>query len=82
MLMIISKIVVFWLYNYCQPFFSGIKIKSGFIVLMCFMIVDCASQYGSPNIHDQHRDMRMDIDNMSYEVIIFVSCVIINDIAV
>lgn len=38
------------------------------------MIVDCASQYGSPNIYDQHRDMRMDIDNMSYEVIIFVSC--------
>lgn len=38
-------------------------------------------EYGSPNIHDQHRDMRMDIDNMSYEVIIFVSCVIINNIA-
>lgn len=34
------------------------------------MVVERASLYGSRNIHDQHRDMRMDIDNMSYEVII------------
>ena len=32
-----------------------------------FMIVDRASGYGSRNMLDQHRDMRMDIDNMSYE---------------
>ncbi|KAF7818599.1 putative E3 ubiquitin-protein ligase RHG1A isoform X1 [Senna tora] len=32
-----------------------------------FMIVDRASLYGSRNMLDQHRDMRMDIDNMSYE---------------
>ncbi|XP_061350547.1 probable E3 ubiquitin-protein ligase RHG1A [Gastrolobium bilobum] len=32
-----------------------------------FMIVDRASLYGSRNVLDQHRDMRMDIDNMSYE---------------
>nr|CAA70734.1 RING-finger protein [Lotus japonicus]CAA85321.1 protein containing C-terminal RING-finger [Lotus japonicus] len=32
-----------------------------------FMIVDRASMYGSRNMLDQHRDMRMDIDNMSYE---------------
>ncbi|KAL2323273.1 hypothetical protein Fmac_027652 [Flemingia macrophylla] len=32
-----------------------------------FMIVDRNSLYGSRNILDQHRDMRMDIDNMSYE---------------
>lgn len=33
-----------------------------------FMIVERASLYGSRNILDQHRDMRMDVDNMSYEV--------------
>ncbi|XP_061345717.1 probable E3 ubiquitin-protein ligase HIP1 [Gastrolobium bilobum] len=32
-----------------------------------FMIVERASLYGSRNVNDQHRDMRMDIDNMSYE---------------
>ncbi|CAK8543830.1 unnamed protein product [Lathyrus sativus] len=32
-----------------------------------FMIVERASLYGSRNILDQHRDMRMDVDNMSYE---------------
>lgn len=32
-----------------------------------FMVVDRAPPYGSRNMIDQHRDMRMDIDNMSYE---------------
>ncbi|KAK7279365.1 hypothetical protein RJT34_24415 [Clitoria ternatea] len=32
-----------------------------------FMIVGRTSLYGSRNMPDQHRDMRMDIDNMSYE---------------
>ncbi|MED6160992.1 hypothetical protein PIB30_056494 [Stylosanthes scabra] len=32
-----------------------------------FMIVERAALYGPRNMHDQHRDMRMDIDNMSYE---------------
>ncbi|XP_028775971.1 probable E3 ubiquitin-protein ligase RHG1A isoform X1 [Neltuma alba] len=32
-----------------------------------FMVVDRAPFYGSRNMIDQHRDMRMDIDNMSYE---------------
>ncbi|KAI4349171.1 hypothetical protein L6164_009800 [Bauhinia variegata] len=32
-----------------------------------FMIVDRTSIYGSRNMLDQHREMRMDIDNMSYE---------------
>ncbi|XP_073221901.1 uncharacterized protein [Cicer arietinum] len=32
-----------------------------------FMIVERASLYGSRNMLDQHRDMRLDIDNMSYE---------------
>lgn len=35
-----------------------------------FMIVDRSALYGSRNTVDQHRDMRLDVDNMSYEVII------------
>ncbi|KAK6942828.1 Zinc finger, RING-type [Dillenia turbinata] len=31
------------------------------------MIVDRSSLYGSRGLFDQHRDMRLDIDNMSYE---------------
>jgi len=34
------------------------------------MIVERASLSGSRNMLDQHREMRMDIDNMSYEVAI------------
>ncbi|GFY93341.1 RING/U-box superfamily protein [Actinidia rufa] len=30
-------------------------------------IVDRSALYGSRNLYDQHRDMRLDIDNMSYE---------------
>lgn len=41
------------------------------------MIVDRTSLYGR-NMIDQHRDMRMDIDNMSYEVTIVVSLLTIN----
>lgn len=37
------------------------------------MIVDCGSPYGSRSMADQHRDMRMDIDSMSYEVILIDS---------
>lgn len=33
------------------------------------MIVDRSAMYGSRNMFDQHRDMRLDIDNMGYEVI-------------
>ncbi|PQQ21071.1 uncharacterized protein Pyn_20982 [Prunus yedoensis var. nudiflora] len=32
-----------------------------------FMIVDRPALYGSRNMFDNHRDMRLDIDNMSYE---------------
>ena len=31
------------------------------------MVIDL-SLYGSRNFSDQHRDMRLDVDNMSYEV--------------
>ena len=34
------------------------------------MIVDRSAFYGSRNMLDQHREMRLDVDNMSYEVII------------
>ena len=43
------------------------------ICLQGFVIVDRALQYGTRSMVDQHRDMRMDIDNMSYEVIIIDS---------
>jgi len=33
------------------------------------MIVDQSSLYGSRSLFDQHRDMRLDVDNMSYEVV-------------
>ena len=42
------------------------------ITLQGFMIVDRSALYGSRNMLDQHRDMRLDIDNMSYEVIYWV----------
>ncbi|GLT89756.1 hypothetical protein SLE2022_077280 [Rubroshorea leprosula] len=32
-----------------------------------FMVVDRPAAYGSRNMLDQHRDMRLDIDNMTYE---------------
>ncbi|XP_022767371.1 uncharacterized protein LOC111311857 [Durio zibethinus] len=32
-----------------------------------FMIVDRSAYYGSRNMFDQHRDMRLDTDNMTYE---------------
>ncbi|MBA0684435.1 hypothetical protein Goari_026021 [Gossypium aridum] len=32
-----------------------------------FMIVDRSAFYGSRNMFDQHREMRLDIDNMTYE---------------
>lgn len=32
------------------------------------MIVDQSSYYGSRNAFDQHRNMRLDVDDMSYEV--------------
>ncbi|KAM7263275.1 hypothetical protein ACFE04_000958 [Oxalis oulophora] len=32
-----------------------------------FMVVERAGIYGSRNILDQHRDMRLDVDNMTYE---------------
>lgn len=51
----------------------GVYDSSLCIVLQGFMIVDRTSLYGSRNMLDQHRDMRMDIDNMGYEVIIIVS---------
>lgn len=33
-----------------------------------FMAVDHQQHYGSRNMHDHHRDLRLDIDDMTYEV--------------
>lgn len=33
------------------------------------MILDQSVLFGVADIHDRHRDMRLDVDNMSYEVI-------------
>lgn len=43
------------------------------IVFQGFMVVDRSALYGSRNVLDQHRDMRLDIDSMSYEVSIAVT---------
>lgn len=32
------------------------------------MILDQSVLFGVADIHDRHRDMRLDVDNMSYEV--------------
>ncbi|CAH8387353.1 unnamed protein product [Eruca vesicaria subsp. sativa] len=32
-----------------------------------FMVVDHQPHYGSRNMHDHHRDMRLDVDDMTYE---------------
>lgn len=32
------------------------------------MILDQSVFFGMADIHDRHRDMRLDVDNMSYEV--------------
>lgn len=39
-----------------------------FIVWQDVMVLDQSVFYGMAGIHDRHRDMRLDIDNMSYEV--------------
>ena len=33
------------------------------------MILDQSVFFGVADMHDRHRDMRLDVDNMSYEVI-------------
>lgn len=37
--------------------------------LQALLMGDGSNIYGSRNLFDQYRDMRLDIDNMSYEVI-------------
>lgn len=32
-------------------------------------ILDQSAFFGGGDLHDRHRDMRLDVDNMSYEVI-------------
>ena len=42
------------------------------------MILDQSVFLGVADIHDRHRDMRLDVDNMSYEVVsIFLASTIL-----
>ncbi|GAB2300578.1 hypothetical protein Dimus_038626 [Dionaea muscipula] len=58
-----------------RPRFSAERYRSLSVVPMGhvrltpegLMVVDRSSLYASRNLSDQHRDMRLDIDNMSYE---------------
>lgn len=38
------------------------------VYLQSFMVMDRSTLYGSRSMFDQHRDMRLDVDNMTYEV--------------
>lgn len=60
-----------YLWNNCFSFWTIITcwMPESIITLQGFMIVDRSALYGSRNMFDQHREMRLDIDNMSYEVI-------------
>ena len=43
------------------------------------MILDQSVFFGVANVHDRHRDMRLDVDNMSYEVVsIFLTSTILS----
>ena len=42
-----------------------------FASLQALMMLDQPYLYGSRNLSDQHRDMRLDVDGMSYEVSVF-----------
>lgn len=35
-------------------------------------MLDQSVLFGVPDLHDRHRDMRLDVDNMSYEVILLL----------
>lgn len=38
------------------------------LIFQDVMILDQSVFFGMADIHDRHRDMRVDVDNMSYEV--------------
>lgn len=62
------------LFHFLSLSFIG-QSSSFLVILQGFMIVD-RTLYGSRSMLDQHRDMRLDIDNMTYEVIIIVQVLI------
>ena len=51
-----------------QHFVNGIKFEQIKILWQDLMLLDQSVFFGIADIHDRHRDMRLDIDNMSYEV--------------
>ena len=40
----------------------------GMVTSQDYMLFDPLIYHGMAEMHDQHRDMRLDVDNMSYEV--------------
>ncbi|CAH2058937.1 unnamed protein product [Thlaspi arvense] len=53
-------------YERFQPPFDEVALHERFSS-QGFMVVDRQQHYGSRNMLDHHRDMRLDIDNMTYE---------------
>ncbi|KAF8110592.1 hypothetical protein N665_0081s0025 [Sinapis alba] len=53
-------------YERFQPPFDEVALHERFSS-QGFMVVDHQPHYGSRNMHDHHRDMRLDIDDMTYE---------------
>ena len=51
-----------------QQFLNGIKFEQIKMLWQDLMLLDQSVFFGIADIHDRHRDMRLDIDNMSYEV--------------
>lgn len=68
--------------KYSSMFIIVTQIRTFLFNLQGFMIVDRSPLYGSRGMLDQHRDMRLDIDNMTYEVIITFQCLLHFDLFV
>lgn len=68
--------------KYSSMFIIVAQIRTFLFNLQGFMIVDRSPLYGSRGMLDQHRDMRLDIDNMTYEVIITFQCLLHFDLFV
>lgn len=52
----------------CCFFFSSFQLNEVFFILQQLLVLETNLLFGGLTFHDQHSDMRMDIDNMSYEV--------------
>lgn len=50
----------------CRPHFDDARVRDR-LASQGIIVVERSALYGSRSLFDQHRDMRLDIDNMSYE---------------